>query len=240
MVSMAVSRKPSKTVSLPWLNKGKETALGQVPVKGDQRLEMLRQEGADIVAHDYQTFMCHLRGSILATRQAITEIGLIEARKQWMIVYGQYENLRWDEESFIASLDVALRDYVFQPLKVTTEKEALDAIAAEAKRLNKERTVAFNKRRNEWQQDTRLEEVYWMLWRAEPHPSFMPDPNVVPTEKSIQDAKEYIANFLDDNSYLAFISAQRGVVPLKADLKALASNLTEEMVQGKAQPTSKP
>lgn len=238
---MAVPKKPSRAVSLPWLNEGKETRLGPIPVKGDQRLELLKQEGADIVAHDYQAFMCHLRGSLLACKQMVdADKGVADARKQWMILFGEYENLRWDEESFAASLDVAIQDYVFTPLKVDDVEDAVKAINAEAKKLNKEATAAYSRRRKEWQQDLHLEEVFWMLWRAEPHPTFMPDPNKVPSEADMKLAVEHIATFLDDDSYGALVQAHRGVGRLTANVEALTSPMTAEMVQGKARPTSKP
>lgn len=235
-----MARKPAKTVILQWLNEGKETKLGAIPVKGDQRLEMLRTEGSDIVTQDYQAFMCHMRGSLLAAKDAVKDQGATEAQKQWMILFGEYENLRWDADTFEKSLDIAIQEYVFAPLKVSNATDAIKAIEAEARALNKKSTAAFNKRRKEWQQDLRLEEVYWMLWRAEPHPAFMPDPNKVPTEKEIEDAKGHIANFLDDEAYGTLIAAQRGVLPLKANMEALTSPMTEEVVRGKASSTSKP
>jgi hypothetical protein len=235
---MAV-KKPSRAVTLPWLNEGKETKLGAIPIKGDQRLEMLRTEGADIVAQDYQAWMCHLRGSLIAVKDLIKTQGVGDAQKQWMIAFGEYDNLRWDEESFESSLDVAIQDYVFTPLKVSTIKEAEDAIEAEAKALNRKSNPAFAKRRKEWQQESRLEEVFWMLWRADPRPSFMPDPNKVPSEADIQAARDHLATFLDDDSYAAMFQAYRGVNKLTANLEALTSPMTTEMVQGKASSTSK-
>lgn len=236
---MAAPKKPDPVV-LPWLNEGKETKLGTIPVKGDQRLEMMRVEGAEIVAQDYKSFMCHFRGSLLAAKDALKEQGVADVHKQWMILFGEYENLRWDQDSFDKSLDVAIQDYVFQVLKVDNREDALKAIEAEARTLNKNNTAAFARRRREWQQEMRLEEAYWMLWRAEPHPAFMPDPTKVPTEAQIEAAKAHIANFLDDDAYGVLAKAQRGISTMTANLEALKSPMTEEMVRKKAQTTSKP
>jgi hypothetical protein len=233
------SPKKQQSVILPWLNEGKETKLGPIPVKGDLRLELLRTEGADIVAQDFRSFTCYMRGSLLAVKDTIRDQGATDAHKQWMIAFGEYENLRWDEDAFEASVDNAIRDYVLTPLKATDAKEAVKLLEEEAKSLNRHDTADFKKRRREWQRDLHMEEVFWCLWRADPHPAFMPDPNKVPSEADIQAAKGHIAFFLDDVSYAAIITAQRGASPIKANLEALQSPMTEEMVRGKASVTSK-
>ncbi len=232
--------KPSRLVELAWLNDGQPTKLGHVPVKGEMRLETKRAEGAAIVSADMNAWLCHLRACLCAAKHVLEKESVEEAHRQWNIMYGnQYENLSWDPDTFEASLDTALQDYVFIPLGVKTLEEAETILRKQAKEANAA-ARDFRKQRVEWLQDQHLEEVFWLLWSASPRPDFMPAVNRIPTEQDIAKAKDHISFFLDDVEYEKIIRAIRGAGALKANVETLTKIVTPEVVRGKVNATSKP
>jgi len=233
-------KRPSHAVGLPWINDGAPTDLGSVPIAGERRLERLRAEGSHIAAADFNAYLCHMRSCILETKRLLDKEGVEEAHRQWNIAFGaMYVNLDWSVEDFEKNMDQAIIDYVLAPLEVETIAEARQRIQADAKDLNAT-LREYGAQRQEWHQDLRLEEVFWLLWRSKPRPDWMPDANKVPTEADIAEVKAYISYFLDDDDYGAIMRNVRGQSG-KRSLDALTKSLlTEEMVQKKAERTSKP